>query len=235
MPRTKKTEVVMPKVQKGNYLGVKLKVTFLDEVLGTCSADPNIHEEFIASKAPDAPSKEEEVEALGVDEVTRKATTVFPRNAAGDPGFWNYQWRGYFKEACSGLRRVKGSLSEGIKAYKKIIDLNVFVPNRFIPIVLPEGTKVGSCQRSLRAETAQGPRISLANSETVPAGSTCEFWVLLMNPTDVDVLLEWMSYGMVHGTGQWRNSGKGIFTYSVEEYREIPLAGLGSFTAECNE
>lgn len=38
----------------------KVRLTFTEEVLGTCSNDPNIHEEFIASKAPDAMSRERE-------------------------------------------------------------------------------------------------------------------------------------------------------------------------------
>lgn len=39
---------------------IKVKLTFLEEVLGTASADKEIHGKFIASKAPDAPSMEEE-------------------------------------------------------------------------------------------------------------------------------------------------------------------------------
>ena len=46
---------------------LKVKVTFTEEVLGTASANPEVHREFIASNAPDAPSMEEEVAALGVE------------------------------------------------------------------------------------------------------------------------------------------------------------------------
>ena len=47
----------------------KLQVTIelIEEMLGTANSDPKIHEEFIASKAPDAASREDEVEALGVE------------------------------------------------------------------------------------------------------------------------------------------------------------------------
>lgn len=34
---------------------LKVRLTFLEEILGTASADPEIHETFIASNAPDAP------------------------------------------------------------------------------------------------------------------------------------------------------------------------------------
>lgn len=46
---------------------LKVRLTFLEEVLGTANAEKDIHEKFIASKAPDAPSREQEVEALGVE------------------------------------------------------------------------------------------------------------------------------------------------------------------------
>ena len=34
---------------------LKVKVTTTEEILGTASSNTEIHEEFIASKAPDAP------------------------------------------------------------------------------------------------------------------------------------------------------------------------------------
>ena len=40
---------------------LKVRLTFLEEVLGTANAEKDIHEKFIASKAPDAPSREQEV------------------------------------------------------------------------------------------------------------------------------------------------------------------------------
>ena len=41
----------------------------IDELLGTASADPDIHARFIASKAPDAPSRADEVAAIGAEAV----------------------------------------------------------------------------------------------------------------------------------------------------------------------
>ena len=63
----------------------------------------------------------------------------------------------------------------------------------------------------LRAQTAQGERIALANSETVPAGSTIEFKVVLLKDDHEKLLKEWLDYGRYKGIGQWRNSGKGRF------------------------
>lgn len=194
---------------------IKVKLTFLEEVLGTASADKEIHCTFIASKAPDAPSREEEIEALGVEEVTEKSMTVFQRNADGKPIFWDYQIKGFFKDACGMLRKVPNSASSKIKAYKKEIDGLIFVKEREIPIIF-DG-EIGSCQRPLRAQTAQGERVALANSETVPVGSTIEFTIQLMCDTHEKAVREWLDYGIYRGIGQWRNSGKGKFEWSKVE------------------
>lgn len=194
---------------------IKVKLTFLEEVLGTASADKEIHDKFIAANAPDAPSRKEEIEALGVEEVIEKSMTVFPRNTEGKPIFWDYQIKGFFKDACGMLRKVPNSASSKIKAYKKEIDGLIFVKEREIPIIF-DG-EIGSCQRPLRAQTAQGERVALANSETVPAGSTIEFTIQLMCDTHEKAVREWLDYGVFRGIGQWRNSGKGKFEWSEVE------------------
>ena len=189
---------------------IKVRLTFTEEVLGTASSNPEIHDEFIASKAPDAMSREEEVAALGVEEVVEKSMTIFPKQD-GKPFLYDYQIKGFFKDACGMLRKVKGSESSKVKAYKKEIDGLIFVEPRIIPLVF-EG-EIGSCQRPLRASTAQGERIALANSETVPAGTTIEFTVKCFLDSDASLVREWLDYGALRGIGQWRNSGKGKFTW----------------------
>lgn len=196
-----------------NKTEIKVRVTFMEEVLGTANNNPDIHSEFIASKAPDATTREEEIEALGVDAVVDKAMTIFPKMEDGTPFFWDYQWKGFFKDACGMLKRSKGTLSSKIKAYKKEIDGNIFIKERRIPINM--AGEMGACQRPLRAQTMQGERVSLANSETVPSGSTCEFTIVLLCPEHEAVVMEWLEYGELRGTGQWRNSGKGRFTFEV--------------------
>lgn len=190
---------------------IKVRLTFTEELLGTASSDPHIHEEYIASKAPDAPSRAEEVEALGVDEVVDKQKTIFPRNADGEPIMWDYQIKGFFKDTCSALRKVTGTRSSKIKAFKKEIDGLIFPEPRQIKINV-DGD-IGNCQRPLRASTAQGERIALANSETIPAGATIEFTVVCLADSYIDTVKEWLDYGKYRGFGQWRNSGKGRFTW----------------------
>lgn len=190
----------------------RVKITFTDDLLGTCSGNPELHREFIASKAPDAQKIEEEVEALGVDAVEEKTMTVFPKTADGTPFLYDYQIRGFFKEICGAMRAIPEKKSSKVKAYKKKIDNTIFVEPREIPLDL-HGMKMSNCQRPLRASTPLGERIALANSEVCPEGTTCEFDVICMIDEDAKMLEEWLDFGQFKGIGQWRNSGKGRFTF----------------------
>jgi hypothetical protein len=187
-------------------------LTLTEELLGTASNDPNIHREYIASNAPDAPKLEEEVAAVGSDAVAEKSMTVFPRED-GKPFLWDYQIKGFFKDACGMLSRVPGTASKEIKAWRKVIDGLVFVTPRKIMVTLPNGATIGNCQRPLRAQTAQGERIALAESETVPAGTRLAFEVTTLDPKLEKLVREWFEYGRLRGLGQWRNSGKGRFEW----------------------
>ena len=104
-----------------------------------------------------------------------------------------------------------GTKSSGVKAYKKVIDGLIFPEPRMIPLSLAGET--GNCQRPLRAQTAQGERVSLANSEELPAGTSAEFSVRLLDEGHEPLILEWLDCGKLRGLGQWRNSGKGRFTW----------------------
>lgn len=207
---------------------IKVKLTFVEPVLGTWPSNQNIAREFIASKSPDAATVEDEVAALGADAVADKGMTVFPRNEKGEPVLYDYQVKGFFKDSCGMLSRIGGKTETGkkkavnesgkITAYKKVIDGLIFVQPRMIPIHF--NGEMTECQRPLRAQTAQGERVSLANSEQIPAGSTCstcEFEILLMDDSHEKAVLEWLNYGALRGIGQWRNSGKGRFSYEITE------------------
>jgi len=189
---------------------IEIRIEFIEELLGTSSANPEIHEEFIASKSEDKEKIKEELAHLPADELVEKTQTVFPR-IDGKPFLWDYQVKGFFKDACSMLRRVKGTKSAKITAYKKIVDGLIFVQPRKIVIDLPEGAKIGNRQRPLRGQTAQGERIALANSESVPAGAQIFFTVALLDPKLEGLVEEWIEYGQLRGLGQWRNSGAGRF------------------------
>lgn len=199
---------------------MKVRITFTEEVLGTASGNSAIHEEFIASKAPDAPSREEEVEAIGVEAEVEKSKTVFPKDENGNPIFWDYQIKGFFKDSCSALKKATGFMSNKLTAHKKAIDGRVFVFPRQIPIMY-DGAEIkeliADCQRPLRAQTAQGERVALANSETVPAGSYIDITIKCLEDGLTPYVEEWLDYGELRGIGQWRNSGKGRFNWEYLE------------------
>jgi hypothetical protein len=219
---------------------MKIRITFTEEMLGTASANPEIHAEFIASKAPDAETRDEEVAAIGVEEAVEKSTTVFPRDVDGCPMLWDYQVKGFLKDSVNAIREIEGSAvwvdSHGVTppkpvpgqppaepakapkrlnkyAYKRTMDNLVFVIPRRVRLVMPAGGEVGHCERPLRAETMRGERIALARSETVPEGTTCEVEVSCLDSRLNRVVTELLDYGKFKGIGQWRNSGKGRFTW----------------------
>ena len=209
-------------------LTAKFRITFTEECLGTASANPELYKDFIQSKRPEGVAADETAALPPVEEELQKAMTVFSRDDAGNPMLWDYQLKGFFKDACGSLSRVgkvkkeKGKVkdapeaanaSAGTTAYKKIVDGLIFVKPRKITLHLPPGGKIGICERPLRAQTAQGERIALARSETVPAGTWFEFAVTLLDDRHEELLEEWMQYGALRGLGQWRNSGKGSFTF----------------------
>lgn len=191
---------------------IKVKVTFTEPVLGTASGNKELYSTYIAGKAPDAKTTAEEVEAFGQEEVEKKQMTIFPRTADGIPFIYDYQIKGFFKNSCSALKKADGFVSGNLKAFKKEIDGLVFINERQIPINL-NGGEMDILQRPLRAETAQGPRVALASSETCPVGSEIIFTIKLLKDDLEKYVREWLDYGQLNGLMQWHNGGYGRFTW----------------------
>lgn len=203
---------------------INVRLTLIEGLLGTAPLNDEIYRDFIGSKAPDAATVEDEVAALGADAVVEKGMTGFPRDDQGRPFLYDYQIKGFFKDACSMLSRVAGkdpetgkkrkegvNVSSGLKAYKKIIDGMIFPAPRQIPVEF--SGEIGLCQRPLRANGPQGERTALAISEEIPAGATLTFRVVCLDGDHIAAVREWLDYGALRGLGQWRNSGKGRFTW----------------------
>ena len=190
---------------------LKVKLTFTEPILGTCPQNEDIYRDFIGSKAPDASTVDDEVAALGADAVVEKGKTVFPRLDDGTPFLYDYQIKGFLKDTVGGLRKVKGTQASKVKAYKKEIDKLIFPEPRCIPVLF-DGN-ITECQRPLRAQTMQGERVSLAISESIPAGATVEFTITMLSDEHEALVKECLDYGRFSGIGQWRNSGKGRFIW----------------------
>jgi len=192
---------------------MKVIVRLTEEMLGTKAANPDVFADFIASKHPSGtPAKDELDNAEHREEA---GTTVFHAQD-GVIGIYDYQIKGFFKDACGAMNRFDKEARNGLEkltAYKTKIDGCIFVTPRFIPITLPPGSAVGICERPLRAETAQGPRVSVCRSQTAPVGSMMEFEVQVLSKELLPYVEAWFGYGKLRGLGQWRNSGKGRFDW----------------------
>jgi len=187
---------------------VKVQITLLEEMLGTCSSDRDVHEKYIASKAPDAMSTEEEVAAIGVEATVEKGMTIFAREN-DKPFIWNYMIKGFFKAAASAMNRVAGSETKKLSSIRKIIDTSIAVTPRKIFL---GDVVMGNCQRPLRIEFPE--KVALANSETIPAGTSFVIEIAMLNPVWEKAVREWLNMGETYfGLGQWRNSGKGMFSW----------------------
>lgn len=195
------------------YTTLTVEITLIEEMLGTAPSKEDIYKNFVQSKAEERDPAE--LEAFDFDDELERGTTIFPRDEDGAPAIWNYQLKGYFKESCRMLKKADGDYAvKKTKAFLKEIDGLVFIEPRLIRINLPEGVEdVGVCERPLRASTAQGERVALTRSETVPAGSTFKTRIVFLNKGDEQIIKECLDYGRFHGLGQWRNSGKGSFTW----------------------
>lgn len=189
-------------------------LTLQAELLGTKPGNPEVHSAFVAGLAPDALSREEEVAATGVDAVIELGKTLFSRNAQGKPVIWDYQIKGFLKDAAGSMQRVPDSrtVKGKLKAYKKVIDQVIFVYPRQIEI-RDTGDQVGSCQRPMRGQTPQGERVALINSESTREGSELRLQIKLLDEKLEEYVVEWLNYGECRGLGQWRNSGMGRFVW----------------------
>jgi hypothetical protein len=87
--------------------------------------------------------------------------------------------------------------------------------------------------RPLRAQTMQGPRVTIASSEQVNTPCQVKFIVeVLPGGTEEgingDVLKKWFSYSEYQGFGQFRNGSYGRADVIVKQLADGPQWGLPS-------
>lgn len=200
---------------------MKVEIKFTEKLLGTLSGNKEIAEEFINSKHPDGHNEEES--EMHPDDELEKSSTIFARDN-GTPMLWDYQIKGFFKEACEQMINSGTMTKEELKGknnklrltqylYKKTIDKQIFVKPRKIHLELPAGVKSEFTERPLRGQTMRGERICLARSESVPAGTILVIEVVCMNKILEPFIGKWLDYGSLYGIGQWRTSGMGRFSW----------------------
>ena len=193
----------------------QVTLTLLEPMLGTVPKDPEVYASHIMTKA--ALTDEQAAEELeSVEHAEEKGWTGF-HQVDGKPIIYDYVVKGFFKDACGMLRRVDKSESSKVRAYKKEIDGLVFITPRQIPIRV-NGDGMGVLERPLRAQTAQGERVTLARSDTVPAGAGVG--VTLNAPgggIPGAAPRAGVGDGGDRGRCQGRNAGYGRFSYTINK------------------
>jgi hypothetical protein len=196
---------------------MQVRIELTERMLGTAPKDRDVYTKFVAAKqlehAKKHPNDEQEVLPT-VEEIESAQSDI---ENAGWTGFRSdenglfipaYMIRGFLKEAA---QTVKDHL--GIRALSARITTNVFVTPRVVHLgkTMPDGV----IERPLRAQTMQGPRVSLARSDYVDAGTQLEFTLRCIPHKDVKdwrrVLTTLLAYGSFKGLGQWRSGGMGTF------------------------
>jgi hypothetical protein len=182
--------------------------------------------------------------ADGPDDKFEKLVTVFPRadRDANQPILWDYQLRGFFKEALRTLSDL-GELDQKHAAHSAIagaVDRRLFIHQRQTAIFTDQPITI--FQRSLRTKSGpKGPRVCFASSERIASGATLDFDVELYESFSEKVLSERvlkknpqrapkkrdgnaaftsddikaaLDWGQRVGIGQWRSGGFGRFTWA---------------------
>jgi hypothetical protein len=152
---------------------------------------------------------------------------------------YDYTVRGFLKESSNALRQIA---AHDVKGCRGKIDQFVFAYPRRIPF-LAEKThaadrKAGGCgcgpegatgcflihaphdvlERPLRADTPLGPRVALARSDLLNAGTRLEFDLKILWPKvfTEEILRMCFERGEMLGFGQFRTGSYGRFTYTLD-------------------
>ena len=239
---------------------ITIRVTLLEDALALLPGTPDSFSRFLeykkaklnkqqAAHVEDMEEEErraikERLETLKIDQA-ENSVSVFPIDKeTGKPFYYDYQIRGFFKDAARGLKdclQIKKSKDESAKdaspdeklksalskcknlasfaGFSKMpatwVDRGIFVGPRKVIIDMPEGGQIGFCERPLRVEKFPQPIVSIKCSESVPAGSVLRFKVGVLNDADEKYVLACLHYGFLRGFGEWRNSGKGRFSFEI--------------------
>lgn len=188
-------------------------------ILGSSPANPAVRSAYLASKAKDPTGLSEEESAYLPDDEQKGITVFLQDDKDASCMYLDYQIRGFFKSALNALE-----YDNKIKQAKSKVDKYLFIAPRKIHI-LKDGKRVydtdEDCERSLRADTMQGPRTTVAASEQINAPWEMTFTVRLIQNSGskssaalmFEAIEDALDYGQLCGLGQWRNGGHGRFTW----------------------
>lgn len=99
---------------------MKVKITLLEEVLGSSPSNEELLATYIASKAPTSDLTTEEVDNIKAQNAEDRIT-VFPKTADGTPFLYDYQVKGMFKDSCKMLAKAGKAGYAGGKAFRPMM------------------------------------------------------------------------------------------------------------------
>lgn len=217
-----------------------VELEFSEPVLGSTPMNPDIYKDFIESQKPE---EQQEEEFKTVEAREERGWTGFRRTPdegkkVGYLFTYDYTIRGYLKDA---LNSLKACGAHDLSASRSKIDKFVFVKPRQIPFLtataIPDTVHGFDCpdgcrrihhtpkeylERPLRAETRQGPRVTLVRSDMLPVGTRLEFDLLILAPKmfTIDLLSLAFDRGEFMGFGQFRTGSYGRFAYKITKAEE---------------
>lgn len=214
---------------------IRIRMQFIEPLLGSTPGNPEIFRKFKLDKAevilPEDQKKEEIASLPQIEEDIEKLSTVFTRDPERGLFLKDYIFRGAMKEWVFMGKQLGVTCGETAVHYfyKKAVDQCVMVEPVRVWLLDSEGKNILECkeweERTLRADTQQGPRICLARSQRLPAGTQLEFTMKIIEPLrrskDMKTVAflneEWVDWcfdwGAAHGFGQWRSGGWGRFEW----------------------
>lgn len=201
----------------------RIKIKLTESLLGTVPKNKQVYKTHIVTRAKEIAKRMEEdeeeyVENLAaeevetVEDVEEKGWTGFHKD---DDGIFilNYMLKGFAKAATE-VAMEMGWIKPKITAYKKWIDLLLFVEPRRLRWTDGNGTIItepDDClERPLRTMSAKGPRVTVTRSDLIEAGRCLEFDLIMMpngKGVEWDNMRHSFDYGRLVGLGQWRASG----------------------------
>jgi len=190
-------------------------IQFETPLLGTVP-DPEVYSKYIQDKARELSQSDKDAELETVQDVEEKGWTRFHRDEKG-LFIYSYMVKGFLKSALESLMAT-GTIAK-IPAYKKWMDKLVFVESRKLYFNVKESD--GVIERPLRVTTPQGPRVTLARSDSMNRGFELKFTIVILKNSkkiDMETMKQCLGYGQYVGIGQWRGSGGyGQFTWKEDK------------------
>jgi len=173
---------------------------------------------------------------LNIKDVSTTGTTVFFWNPEKEcPMIGNHQIIGFLKEAAEAVARVSpkkdGAVPNSARHACTLLNTQVRVYEEFInasnDVLRNNDGSPAFFVRSLRVKNTSQPRVCLARSEVLPAGTSITFHLGVRKKSALteDILRMYFDEGQVIGFGQWRGSGsRGLFNYELKAVKAPPKA-----------